>query len=54
LTNFVHRGEIVTILREASGADAVYALIERTLEAGAPDNVTVVIAEVEDETLEEG
>jgi len=53
LTNFVHREEIVTILRGASGVDAVHALIDRTLEAGAPDNVTIVIAEVEDETIEQ-
>lgn len=48
LTNFVHRGDIAKVLRESEGDHAVQALIDRALEAGAPDNVTVVLAEIRD------
>jgi serine/threonine protein phosphatase PrpC len=47
LTNFVHRGDIAAVLRDVGGVDAVHALLNCALEAGAPDNVTVLLAEVE-------
>ena len=47
LTNFVPRELIVDSLQKATGEDVVESLINRALEAGAPDNVTVLIVDVE-------
>ncbi len=45
LTNFVTRSEIADELGTASGGN-VEALIQRSFQAGAPDNVTVVVIDV--------
>jgi len=47
LTNLVPFDLIETALLEHAGATAVEVLIASTLAAGAPDNVTVVIADLE-------
>jgi len=46
LSNFVHPAEIIEVLTLWRGGDAVTALIDRALSAGAPDNVTVVLMEL--------
>lgn len=47
LTNFVTAPQIVDALTETDPARAVERLISLTLEAGAPDNVTVVVLDLE-------
>jgi protein phosphatase len=48
LSGVVSNAEIAAILSEGDPTGAVTRLVERALERGAPDNVTVVIADVVD------
>lgn len=45
LSGFVAEEQIVDVLTQWRGADAVTALLDRTLLADAPDNVTIVLLE---------
>jgi serine/threonine protein phosphatase PrpC len=47
LTNFVPRPDIADILRAADPEQVVAALAAAALEAGAPDNVTCVLLDIE-------
>src|SRR5690606_12931909 len=47
LTNFVPLELIGATLRDHDGATAVEVLIAATLAAGAPDNVTIVVMDLE-------
>lgn len=47
LTNFVPRHEIADILRKAEPEQVVSELVAAALEAGAPDNVTCALVDVE-------
>ncbi len=45
LSGVVHEQEIATLLAKGTPADAAAALVARTLDLGAPDNVTVVVVD---------
>ena len=46
LSGVVSSDEIVAILSDGDPTGAVMRLVDRALERGAPDNVTVVVADV--------
>ena len=46
LTNVVSDGEILEIINKFDYVGAVSALIEKSLEHGGPDNITVIVADV--------
>lgn len=46
LSGVVHAGEIAAVLRDGDPTGAVTRLVDLALERGAPDNVTVVVADV--------
>jgi len=50
LSNVVRDEEILTAVKSFDNVGAVSSLIEKALEHGAPDNVTVVVADVVSET----
>jgi serine/threonine protein phosphatase PrpC len=50
LTDALDEPAIVAILRGAEGGRAAFELWKATIEAGAPDNVTIVLAEIFDES----
>jgi len=52
LTNVVSDNEILEIINKYEYVGAVSALIEKALENGAPDNVTIVLAEIIKEKIE--
>jgi len=53
LTNVVSDAEILNIINSFEAVGAVSALIEKALEHGGPDNITVIIAEITDKKIEE-
>lgn len=52
LTNVVSDKEILEIFNQFEYVGAVSALIEKSLENGGPDNITVIVAEVQTEKYE--
>lgn len=53
LTNVVSDTEILNIINSFDTVGAVSALIEKALEHGGPDNITVIVAEITDKKIEE-
>ena len=53
LTNVVSDAEILNIINSFEAVGAVSALIEKALEHGGPDNITVIIAEITDKKIDE-
>ena len=53
LTNVVSDTEILNIINSFETVGAVSALIEKALEHGGPDNITVIVAEITDKKIEE-
>ena len=53
LTNVVSDAEIQNIINSFEAVGAVSALIEKALEHGGPDNITVIIAEITDKKIDE-
>jgi protein phosphatase len=53
LTNVVSDAEILHIINSFEAVGAVSALIEKALEHGGPDNITVIIAEITDKEIDE-
>jgi len=53
LTNVVNDSEILNIINSFEAVGAVSALIEKALEHGGPDNITVIIAEITDKKIDE-
>ena len=53
LTNVVSDAEILNIINSFESVGAVSALIEKALEHGGPDNITVIVAEITDKKIEE-
>ena len=52
LSNVVSDEEILEIITKFEYVGAVSALIEKSLENGGPDNITVIVAEIQDEKHE--
>lgn len=52
LTNVVSDDEILQIVNQFEYVGAVSALIEKSLENGGPDNITVIVAEIQSEKHE--
>ena len=46
LSSVLTEKEIKSLLKKSSGVDAVKALVEATYINGAPDNVTVIVADI--------
>ena len=53
LTNVVSDTEILNIINSFDTVGAVSALIEKALEHGGPDNITIIVAEITDKKIEE-
>ena len=53
LTNVVNDLEIQNIINSFDSVGAVSALIEKALEHGGPDNITLIITEITDKKIEE-
>jgi protein phosphatase len=53
LTNVVNDLEIQNIINSFDSVGAVSALIEKALEQGGPDNITLIITEITDKKIEE-
>jgi protein phosphatase len=52
LSNVVSEEEILEIINKYEYVGAVSALIEKSLENGGPDNITVIVAEIQNEKYE--
>ncbi len=53
LTNVVSDSEILEIINNFDYVGAVSALIERALEHGGPDNITIILSEITDKKIDE-
>ena len=53
LTNVVNDSEILNIINSFDVVGAVSALIEKALEHGGPDNITLIIAEITDKKIDD-
>ena len=52
LTNVVDESEIENIINSFENVGAVSALIEKSLELGGPDNITVIVTEITNQKIE--